>query len=295
MQGGNKSVGYGWGNGWGSGLLAVVIFSGSMPATRLAVLGIAPLLLTSARALIAGTLAFTLLAGRRQPLPLRDRWPKLAVVAGCCVIGFPLLSALALQHMSSARSLVFMGLLPLSTAIFGVIRGGERPSGAFWAFALIGALAVASFALMRGGDSSSLGDGLMILSVIVCGLGYAEGAVLSRELGGWQVISWALVLSVPLAVGGTIAFWPPEGIAGIPGSSWLGLAYVSVFSMLVGFIFWYRGLSIGGIAKVGQLQLLQPFLGLGLAAFLLREHVAPAMLGATLVVVACVAGAKRFA
>lgn len=281
--------------GWGNGLLAVVIFSGSMPATRVAVLGIAPLLLTSARALIAGILAFLLLASQRQPLPARAEWRKLAVVAGCCVIGFPLLSALALQHMSSARSLVFMGLLPLSTAIFGVIRGGERPSIGFWIFAFIGAAAVASFALAKSGNSSALGDGLMVLSIIICGLGYAEGAVLSRELGGWQVISWALVLSAPLAIIGTLAFWPQAGIGTVAGSSWLGLAYVSVFSMLVGFIFWYRGLSLGGIAKVGQLQLLQPFLGLGLAAYLLQEHVAPAMLGATMIVVACVAGAKRFA
>ncbi|TCM20551.1 drug/metabolite transporter (DMT)-like permease [Novosphingobium sp. PhB165] len=281
--------------GWGSGLLAVAIFSGSMPATRMAVLGFSPLLLTSMRALIAGGLAFLLLAGLRQPRPTHRQWQQVAVVAGCCVIGFPLLSALALQHMSSARSLVFMGLLPLSTAIFGVVRGGERPSSAFWAFALLGALAVAGFALTKQAHSSALGDSLMILAIIVCGLGYAEGAVLTRELGGWQVISWALLLCVPLAIAGTIAFWPRDGIANVGMSSWLGLAYVSVFSMLIGFIFWYRGLSLGGIAKIGQLQLLQPFLGLGLAAFLLREHVAPGMLAATMLVVASVAGAKRFA
>lgn len=281
--------------GWGSGLLAVAIFSGSMPATRLAVLGISPLLLTSARALIAGMLAAMLLAAGRQRLPTRRQWLPLLAVAGCCVVGFPLLSGLALQHMSAARSLVFMGLLPLCTAIFGAVRGGERPSGAFWAFALLGALAVGGFALTKDAQATALGDGLMVLSIVVCGLGYAEGAVLTRELGGWQVISWALVMSVPVAIAGTFAFWPVEGLAPIGAPSWLGLGYVSVFSMLLGFVFWYRGLSLGGIARVGQLQLLQPFLGLGLAAFLLHEQVAPAMLGATLIVVACVAGAKRFA
>ncbi len=281
--------------GWGSGLLAVAFFSGSMPATRVAVLGLDPLLLTSARALIAGILAALLLAQTRQPLPRRTDLRQLAVVAACCVVGFPLISALALQHMSAARSLVFMGLLPLSTAIFGVVRGGERPSRAFWGFAFVGALAVAGFALSRQAHSSALGDGLMILSILVCGLGYAEGAVLARELGGYQVISWALVLSLPFAALGTLAFWPGIAIAHVPLSSWLGLGYVSVFSMLVGFVFWYRGLSLGGIARIGQLQLLQPFLGLGLAGFILREHVPPQMIGATLVVVACVGGARRFA
>ncbi|MBT0670151.1 DMT family transporter [Novosphingobium profundi] len=281
--------------GWGSGLLAVAIFSGSMPATRVAVLGLSPWLLTSARALIAGLLAFVLLASYRQPWPRARQWHALLVVAACCVVGFPLLSGLALQHMSAARSLVFLGLLPLSTAIFGVVRGGERPSAAFWGFALLGALAVGGFALGRDAATSALGDGLMIAAIAVCGLGYAEGAVLTRALGGWQVISWALVLSIPFALVGTVAFWPLAGLGGVAPASWLGLGYVSVFSMLIGFIFWYRGLSLGGIARVGQLQLLQPFLGLGLAAFLLREHVAPSMLVATLIVVGCVAGAKRFA
>lgn len=281
--------------GWGSGLLGVVIFSGSMPATRLAVLGISPSLMTSARALIAGVLAMALLSLARQPLPRGSQWRSLWVVAACCVLGLPLLSGLALEHITAARSLVFMALLPLSTAIFGVLRGKERPSPAFWGFAVAGALAVVGFALGRDAEGSALGDTLMVLAIVVCGLGYAEGAVLTRAMGGWQVICWALVLSAPFALVGTIAFWPEAGVAGIGRSSWLGLGYVSIFSMLLGFVFWYRGLSLGGIARVGQLQLLQPFLGLGLAAALLHESVAPAMLVATVVVMGCVIGAKRFA
>ncbi len=273
----------------------MVIFSGSMPGTRVAVLGFTPLLLTSLRALIAGALAALMLARFRQPAPDARQWRQLAVVALCCVIGFPLISALALQHMSAARSLVFMGLLPLSTATFGVIRAGERPSPAFWLFALTGAAAVAGFALTKNAESSLLGDALMILSIIVCGLGYAEGAIVTRSLGGWQVISWALVMCIPLALAGVIAFWPAQGLGPVPLQSWIGLGYVSVFSMLIGFIFWYRGLSLGGIASVSQLQLLQPFMGLGLAALLLHEQVGPAMLGVMALVVGSVAGAKRFA
>ena len=281
--------------GWGNGLLGVVIFSGSLPATRLAVAGFAPLLLTSARALIAGLLAGLLLHRLPQPRPTRPQWQRLATVAAGCVLGFPLLSALALQHITSARSLVFIGLLPLSTALFGVVRGGERPSAAFWGFALLGAAAVAGFALSGSSGSSVLGDGLMVAAIVLCGLGYAEGAVVTRELGGWQAISWALVVCVPLAALGLALFWPAAGVGGVAASSWLGLGYVSVFSMLIGFIFWYRGLSLGGIASVGQLQLLQPFMGLALAALLLHERVAPAMLLATVLVVGSVAGARRFA
>lgn len=281
--------------GWGSGLLGVLIFSGSLPATRLAVAGFAPLLLTSLRAAIAGVLAGIVLTTLREPRPDRAQWARLAIVAGGCVLGFPLLTALALQHITSARSLVFIGLLPLSTALFGVLRGGERPRPGFWLFACLGAGAVMAYALGRGAETSGVGDGLMALAILVCGLGYAEGAVATRSLGGWQVISWALVMALPTALLGTALFWPShEGWPTTP-TSWLGLGYVSVFSMFVGFIFWYRGLSSGGIAGVGQLQLLQPFLGLGLAHVLLGEPVEPAMIGVAATVVASVAGARRFA
>jgi len=150
-----------------------------------------------------------------------------------------------------------------------------------------------SNSLASGLGASLAGDLLMLGAIIVCGLGYAEGAALSRKLGGWQVISWALVLSLPLML--PLAFFTgPQTLAGIDPQAWGGLAYVSLFSMLIGFIFWYRGLALGGIAAVGQLQLLQPFFGLVLAATLLHEEVSPAMIAITLVVVLCVAGARKF-
>jgi drug/metabolite transporter (DMT)-like permease len=189
---------------------------------------------------------------------------------------------------------VFIGLLPLSTAIFGVLRGGERPRPAFWIFSCLGSALVAGFALMQSADVSLTGDALMLAAIIVCGLGYAEGAALSRKLGGWQVISWALVLSLPVMAGLMIATLP-SSFASIGWPAWTGLAYVSVFSMLIGFIFWYRGLAQGGIAGVGQLQLLQPFFGLMLSAALLRETVGWEMIAVSAAVVLCVAGAKRFA
>ena len=282
-----------WG-GWGHGFLGVVIFSGSLPATRAAVAGFTPLFLTSARAVIAGCLGAALLLALRQRRPAaRDLGPLAAVAVGV-VIGFPLLTALALQHITAARSVVFVGLLPLATALFAVLRGGERPRPAFWLFSVLGAGLVAGFALARSEGASLSGDGLMLAAIGLCGLGYAEGAGLSRRLGGWQVISWALLLALPPMAVLALAAWPASW-SGIGAPAWTGLAYVSVFSMLVGFVFWYRGLALGGIAGVGQLQLLQPFLGLALAALLLGEPIAWTMIAVTGLVVLCVAGAKRFA
>lgn len=281
-------------DGWGSGLVGVIIFSGSLPATRVAVGGFTPLFLTSARAVIAALLGAALLVALRQKRPAPADLVPLGIVAVGVVIGFPLLTALALRHITSAHSIVFIGLLPLATAVFGVLRGGERPKAAFWLFSVVGALTVAGFALAQGGRAAGTGDLLMIAAVLLCGLGYAEGATLSRRLGGWQVISWALLVALPPMAVIALATLP-ETWAGVGIPEWLGLAYVSVFSMLVGFVFWYRGLALGGIAGVGQLQLLQPFLGLALAGLLLGEPVAWTMVAATGLVVACVAGAKRFA
>jgi drug/metabolite transporter (DMT)-like permease len=280
--------------GWGNGLLGVIIFSASLPATRVAVGGFTPMFLTSARAVIAALLGATLLLVFRQKRPKKSDIVPLAIVALGGVVGFPLLTALALQHITSARSIVFIGLLPLTTAIFGVIRGGEGPRPAFWLFSSVGSLTVAGFALSQSDSASLTGDLLMVGAILLCGLGYAEGAKLARRLGGWQVISWALVLSLPMMAAIALATLPATW-SGIGWSAWGGLAYVSVFSMLVGFVFWYRGLALGGIAGVGQLQLLQPFFGLALAGLLLHEPVAWTMVAATGLVVLCVVGAKRFA
>jgi drug/metabolite transporter (DMT)-like permease len=280
--------------GWGNGLLGVLIFSGSLPATRVAVGEFNPLFLTSARAVIAGLLGMALLLLLRQTRPARTDLGSLAIVAIGVVIGFPLLTALALQHITAAHSVVFIGLLPLSTALFGVIRGGERPRPAFWVFSVAGSLLVAGFALTKGSSASLTGDVLMVAAIILCGLGYAEGAALSRRMGGWQVISWALILALPITAGFALWSLPPVW-TGIDASAWIGFGYVSTFSMLIGFVFWYRGLALGGIAGVGQLQLLQPFFGLLLAALLLAEPITWPMIAVTVLVVGCVSGAKRFA
>lgn len=279
---------------WINGFLGMLIFSGSLPATRVAVADFDPVFLTVARAALAGVLALALLLLFREKRPARGDLVPLTIVSLGVVVGFPLLTALALRHVTSAHSIVFVGLLPLATAIFGVMRGGERPRLAFWLFSVLGSACVVGFALSQGITAAPLGDALMLAAIIACGLGYAEGAQLSRKLGGWQVISWALVLSLPIMLALVALTWPPS-FAHVSEPAWLSLAYVSLFSMLIGFVFWYRGLALGGIAAVGQLQLLQPFFGLMLAATLLHETVNATMLVVTVAVVACVAGAKTFA
>ncbi|TCV95075.1 DMT family transporter [Biostraticola tofi] len=280
--------------GWINGLIGVVIFAGSLPATRLAVKDFDPVFLTGARATIAALLALMLLLALQQRRPGVSTVLSLVVVALGVVVGFPLLTAMALQNMTSAHSLVFIGLLPLCTAVFGALRGKDYPKPAFWLFSLLGSAFVAGYAAWGGIQASLKGDMLMLASIVVCGLGYAEGARLSRKLGGWQVICWALVVALPVMLPITLLTMPAS-FEPITVAGWAGLAYVSVFSMLIGFVFWYRGLAMGGIAGVSQLQLLQPFFGLGLAALFLHEPVSWAMLAVALGAVLCVAGAKKFA
>lgn len=281
-------------SGWINGLAGVVIFAGSLPATRAAVIDFSPLFLTGARAVIAAALGAILLLTMRQRRPGRRDIIPLAVTALGVVVGFPLLSALALQHISSAQSIVFLGLLPLCTALFAVLRGGERPRGPFWLFSLAGAAVVTGYALPGAWHGALGGDALMVAAVVVCGLGYAEGAALSRRLGGWQTICWALLIALPLMLPLMLLTLPPS-VSQVTTAGWTGLGYVSAFSMLIGFIFWYRGLAQGGIAAVGQLQLLQPFIALGLASLLLHEPVSWGMLAVTLGAVLCVVGARRYA
>lgn len=281
-------------SGWANGFIGVAIFAGSLPATRVAVADLDPIFLTCARASIAAVVGLGLLLLLRQPRPRLADAPFLALTALGVVLGFPLLTALALQHVTSAHSIVFVGLLPLCTAIFAVLRAGERPRPAFWLFSVVGAGIVAGYAAMGGIAASLRGDLLMLAAIVACGLGYAEGARLSRSLGGWQVICWALAFSLPVMLPAALLTMPASFVhVSVP--AWVGLAYVSLFSMLIGFVFWYRGLVQGGIAAVGQLQLFQPFMGLGLAALLLNEKVSWTMLAVTLGAMVCVAGAKKYA
>lgn len=280
-------------SGWVNGFIGVLLFSGSMPATKVAVLSLDPIFVTAARAGIAGILALICLLVFKEKRPTKKQLMPLAIVAIGGVIGFPLLSALALQYITSAHSLVYLGILPMSTAVFAVLRGGEKPKRIFWLFSILGSLIVIGFAALQGGTSSPVGNILMIIAILLCGLSYAEGAKLSKSLGGWQVISWAVVISLPISLP-IMYLTAPSAPALISTETWIGVAYLGIFSMFIGFIFWYKGLAQGGTASVGQLQLLQPFFGLALAATLLNEHVSSNMILVTIGVILCVAGSKKF-
>ncbi|MDR6795132.1 DMT family transporter [Acinetobacter calcoaceticus] len=282
-------------NGWVNGFIGVAIFAGSLPATRVAVMGFDPGFLTAARAAIAGVLGLILILVLKEKKPAKKDWWPLAIVALGVVIGFPLFTALALQYMNAAHSIVFVSLLPLATAIFAVLRGGEKPNQFFWIFAILGSGVVFAYMFFISGDTSlGIGDFYMLMAIIFCGFGYAEGGVLSRKIGGWQVICWALILSLPFMLFLTV-FYMPASFENVSTSALVGLIYVSLFSMLIGFFFWYKGLAQGGIAAISQLQLLQPLMGLAIAAALLHEHVSWSMLVVTAATLLCVAAAKKFA
>ena len=279
---------------WAHGAVGMLIFSASLPTTRLAVAALDPWFVTSGRALVAGVLAIAALAILRAPVPARGDWRDLALAAFGVVVGFPLFSALALKFVPASHVIPFNGLLPLATAGFAALIGQDRPRPLFWLFAVVGSSLVAGYAWVSGGLEFELADLFMLAAIVTCGMGYAYGSRLTKRLGSVAVISWALVVSLPLAVVGTALFWPAT-IAAVPASAWAGFAYVSVFSMFVGFLFWYRGLALGGAARVGQVQLLQVFAGLGLAALLLGEPVGAGTWAVAAGVALSVFAAKRVA
>ena len=270
------------------GLIGIVCFSLTLPATRLAVASFDPFFVSLGRGLVAGCLAAIVLRKTKQSRPTRSQARRLAIVAVCVVFGFPVLMTWAMHRVPAAHGAVMLGVLPLLTAMAGALRAHERPSPAFWALGMAGSFSVVVFAYAEGGGHLGVADLALLGSAMFAALGYAEGAVLARELGGWQVISWATVLASPLLIGPVIWLAVHHGLHGTP-SAWGGLAYVSLFSAYLGFFPWYRGLALGGVARVGQVQLLQPFLTMAFAAVFMGEH-----FGMAGVVVASAVGATVY-
>lgn len=271
------------------GVLGVVAFSFTLPATRVAVADLDATFVGLGRALVAGALAGGLLLLLRERLPRRDQLGRIALVSAGVVFGFPLFTALALRDVPSAHGAVIVGLLPAATAVMAVLRAGERPSRAFWFASTFGLLCVVVFAAVEGAGALGAADLYAIAAVLLGSVGYAEGGALAREMGGWRVICWALVISLPVLLPVVAVALVGAGLAeGLSGGApaWLGFAYVSVFSMLLGFFAWYRGLAEGGVARVSQVQLSQPVLTLIWSALLLGERVGVlTMLAAALVLV----------
>jgi drug/metabolite transporter (DMT)-like permease len=274
------------------GFIGVVSFSLTLPATRVAVPELGPIVVGLGRALVAAALAGTLLAVKREPFPKSHALAIVTTGLGV-VVAFPLLSAFALRTVPAVHGAVVVGFLPAATAVFATVRGGERPSTLFWLGSGLGLAAIVAFAEVQGAGSFQNADVLLFLAVASAAYGYAEGARVSRELGGWRVICWALVLTAPLLVLPVGYDVVRQGGLHANAVAWLGFAYVAVVSMFLGFFAWYAGLARGGIARVGQLQLVQLPLTQLWGVVLLREQLSRATLIAGCVVVASAAAVVR--
>jgi len=276
------------------GFLGVLAFSFTVPLTRVAVAGMSPLFVGSARAVIAATLAVAVLAITRQALPNRNQFGRLLVVGAGVVVGFPLFITFALQYVEASHAAVVIGLLPAATAVAAVLRTGERPSVRFWVFAIVGAAAAVGFASASQGGFGQLewADLLLFGAVIVTAIGYSEGALVSREIGSWQTISWALVIWSPFMltlVLVALAMETPNGTV----AEWSAFAYLALVSNFLSFFVWYRGLAIGPISIVSQVQLAQPVLSIIWAALLLGEAISLEVFFGGAVVILCAALAIR--
>ncbi len=275
------------------GLVGVAIFSLSLPATRIAVAHLDPIFVGLGRSLVAAVFALAFLLAIRAPWPNRAQLVRLAATSGGVIFGFPILTSWAMRHVPSAHGAIVVGLLPLVTALMGVWLHKERPSTGFWIAAAAGSTLVVSFAAFQGGGSLHMADLALLGAVILGAMGYAQGALVTRELGGRETISWALVISVPVLVPPVALSIERCDFAGTTPVEWAGFAYVCVMSQYIGFFAWYKGLDIGGVARVSQVQLLQVFLTMAFAALLLGEKVTLTMIAFAIAVVATVAVGRR--
>ncbi|MFJ9965707.1 DMT family transporter [Streptomyces avermitilis] len=272
--------------------LGVTAFSLTFPATAWGLEGFGPWSLVTVRSLLAAVIAGGCLLALRVPLPTRRHWAGLAVVAAGVVLGFPLLTTLALETATTSHAAVVVGLLPLTTALFSALRTGARPSRTFWIAALSGAAAVIAFTVQQSGGALTSADAYLFGALLVCAAGYTEGGRLARVMPGWQVIGWALVLCLPLSVPGALVALAYEPVQ-LTAHSVAGLLWVAAGSQFLGLVVWYRGMAAIGIPKASQLQLAQPLLTLVWSVLLLGEHLTPAAPLTAAAVLVCIAVTQR--
>jgi drug/metabolite transporter (DMT)-like permease len=274
------------------GFVGMAIFGGTLPATRIAVSAIDPMALTALRTAIAGLCSLVLLLVLRRPLPPRRLWLQLAIAMLCVSIAFPFLMALAVQTVDASHGGVVLGILPIATALVAVTITHERPRPLFWIASIAGAALVIAFALRQGGGALSAGDLLLFAAVAVSAIGYAFSGRLTAEMPGWEVISWVLVMALPISLPAA-ALTMPADLSHIALKPWLALLYVAVFSQWVGFFAWNAGMAMGGIARVSQVQLLQPFITFALASYFNGETITLQIVLFAAAVVATVAISTR--
>mgnify|MGYP003299224038 FL=1 len=275
------------------GFLGVAAFGLTLPATRFIVPYFDPIFIGLGRAVIASVVAAFILIATRQSRPTRHQLMQLSVVALGVVLGFPVLTAWAMETVPASHGGVVLGVLPLATAVAAVIVSREKPSAGFWIFSLIGSIVVVTYSLLQGFGSFQLGDLLLIGAILSAGLGYALGGKLSKELGGWQVICWALVISFPFIIFPAWMQAPEENFSNLPLNVLLSFLYLALVSQLFGFFLWNKGLALGGIARVSQTQLMQPFVTLLASAYLINETVSLQTILFAVLVVCIVAIGKK--
>jgi drug/metabolite transporter (DMT)-like permease len=259
------------------GLLGVVAFGLTLPATKAAVPLLGFTTVGLGRAVIAGLLGLILLGATRSKIPTRSQLGRLAIVALGVVFGFPFFSAYAMKSVPASHGAIIVGLIPLFTALFGVLLAKEKPSLGYWLAGVIGSGTIVGYSLYIGGGVLHLADLALLLAVVSAAIGYAEGARLARQLGSWRVICYALVISLPITIPLSLVFLELNPVYNaLP--AWIGFAYVSIISMFLGFFAWYRGLNMGGIARIGQLQLLQPFVTFFASSILFSEQISGLMI-----------------
>ena len=252
------------------GFVGILIFSLTLPVTKIAILSFNPYFIAFGRASLAGAVALAYLAIKHEPMLVKADFGKFVVIALGVVFGFPILTTVAMTQGSSSHGAVILGMMPLATTVIGVIRFGERPSLGFWLVSLLGAALVVIYALLKSSGSFTLVDGLLVLGGICACVGYVEGGELSRKMNPRAVISWALVISLPINI--VLSYFTFESAYIEAGTlAWITFVYLSLFPMFLGFFFWYEGLAIGGIARVSQVQLIQPFCTLVAASVLLGD------------------------
>ncbi len=274
------------------GIFGVISFGLTLPATRYIIEYFDPIFIGLGRAVVAAVFAALLLIITKQSIPNKKQLSKLIIIAFGVVIGFPVLSAWAMQTVPASHGGVVLGILPLGTAIVGVMISNERPSIGFWLSGIVGSIIVIIYSLFYGVNSLNIGDFALLGAIISAAIGYAVGGQLSKEIGGWQVICWALVISLPFII---IPAWlrGPQEVFNIPINIWLGFLYLALVSQLLGFFLWNKGLALGGIARVSQAQLIQPFITIIASAWLVNEALNTTTIVFSLLVVSTVAIGKK--
>ena len=298
----NPSINPSHSRGLWLGLLGIVIFSVTLPMTRLAVgtpdaPQMSGLFIAMGRAVVAAGLSALLLLATRAPWPARSDWLPLVITAGGIVFGFPLFTSIAMRYVEATHASVIVGVLPLATAVVGALLHRQRPSAGFWLCAAFGSALVVLFAVLRSGATGtnasfgiSAADLLLLAAMGCAAVGYCYGGRLAHHMRAEHVICWALIISLPATLPLSIYSWPVQSIK---PSAWLGFGYVAVFSMWLGFFAWYRGLALGGTVRVSQVQLVQPFLSMLFAMALLGEKLDAMTVGFGLAVIATVFVGKK--